>query len=933
MTASLSWNEIRNRAHLFVAEWKGELSESSESQSFWNDFFYVFGIKRRRVVIFQKKTARLSNVSRRGKIDAFWPGNILIEHKSYGEDLVSAAQQAEDYFSGLRDAELPRAILVCDFERFNFIDLDNNGQETQFKLEELPDKVELFGFLAGYEKQEIRSEFDLNLQATKLMAEIHEALEESGFRGHDLEVLLVRIMFCLFAEDAGIFEKDLFAEFIETRTHEDGNDLGSKLNTLFEVLDTPSENRQTTMDESFQDFPYVNGKLFSERLNSAFFTSNLRSKILVACEFKWSQISPAIFGSLFQSIMNPEKRRNLGAHYTSEANILRVIRPLFLDELRDELNRIKKLKTKTKRLKQFQEKLANLRFLDPACGCGNFLVIAYRELRLLEFEVLLELVSQGRLKDGVNIASQQTWDISFLVKVDVDQMSGIEIEEWPARIAETALWLVDHQMNRKLLELGRIFVRLPLRKAPNIHHGNALRLDWRDIIPQQDLSYILGNPPFIGSKFLSDSQRADMEIVFRYARGSGVLDYVTAWYVKAAQYISHTKIPCAFVSTNSITQGEQATILWQSLSKYGIHINFAHRAFAWDSEGTGVSKVHVVILGFGAFDVPNKLLFEYPDIHGDPHQIKVSKINSRLEQGPDINPINRNNPICSIPHARIGNQPIDGGYYLFTSTERADFLKIEPKAEPYFRRWVGSDEFINNIERWCLWLGGTPPNELKSMPQCLNLIEKVRRYRLGELPAKGKPDTPKNRKRRPQTVRLADTPTRFYVETIPTTKYLVIPEVSSERRRYIPIGFVEPDILCSNLVKIIQDTTLYHFGILSSLMHMIWVRRIAGRLKSDYRYSTKLVYNNFPWPSDVSETKKQAISNAADLVLNTRREYSECSLADLYDPRTMPAELLNAHRNLDRAVDQCYRKQVFLSDADRLDYLLNLYAERTSMDV
>ncbi len=916
MPGLLSWNEIRARAQSFVNEWQFEVSERAESQSFWNDFFNVFGIKRRRVVIFEKKAANLSNISGKGRIDAFWPGNILIEHKSRGSDLSAAAVQAADYFHGLKEAELPRAILVCDFHRFNFIDLDNQGQETTFTISQFPDYVGLFGFLVGYEKQVIRETIDLNLEATKLMADIHVSLEEAGFVGHQLEVLLVRLMFCLFADDSAIFEKGLFREFIETRTHEDGSDMGSKLNTLFEVLDTPEDRRQQHMDEMLKAFPYIDGRLFEEQIRTAFFDSQMRLKVLGACDFNWGQISPAIFGSLFQSIMNKDERRNLGAHYTSEGNILRLIGPLFLDELWKEFKHLRNLKIgKRKRLNEFHDKLAQLRFLDPACGCGNFLVIAYRELRALELEVLKELT------DG----ETKSIDIRFLIKVDVDQMNGIEMEEWPARIAETALWLTDHQMNRKLLEMGLVYLRLPLLKSPRIIVGNALRIDWESVVSPNELSYILGNPPFVGSKYQSAEQRSDMKLVFQNVAGYGVLDYVTAWYKKAADFIRNTTIHCAFVSTNSITQGEQVGIIWSWLMANGIEIYFAHRTFAWDSEAPGAAHVHVVIIGFGASNNKRKSIYDYKDIKGDPQIVSANQINPYLLDGPDVFIYKRSEPVCDVPRAGIGNKPIDGGYYLFAPEEKEDFLKVEPNAAPYFKRWIGSNEFLNCVERWCLWLGDASPKDIKSMPHCAALVNKVRRYRLGEIPAKDKSDCPNNKKRNEQTQKLAASPTRFHVENFPGGHYLIIPKVSSERRVYIPLDFGDPNEICSDLVILVSDATLYHFGVLSSSMHMAWVNQIAGRLESRYRYSIKLVYNNFPWPENPTSKKIKTIERASEAVLSARLEYSECSLSDLYDPLTMPRNLLRAHKELDKAVDKAYLGKSFAGAVERLQHLFKLY--------
>lgn len=644
----------------------------------------------------------------------------------------------------------------------------------------------------------------------------------------------------------------------------------------------------------------------------------MRVALLYCTGFDWSRISPAIFGSLFQAVMEPRERRQIGGHYTNERDILKVIRSLFLDDLRAEFERTKSSKAE---LRRFHEKLAKLRFLDPACGCGNFLVITYRELRLLEIEIL-KLLYPG---------DQQELNIQRLSLVDVDAFYGIEISEWPARIAEVAMWLMDHQMNVRLSEaFGQYFVRLPLKKSPTIVCGNALRLDWKKVLPPEQCSYVLGNPPFVGGKFQTDEQRADMDLVTSDIEGSGLLDYVTGWYFKAAEYIQGTHIVVGFVSTNSITQGEQAGVLWNPLfRRYGLKIQFAHRTFEWESEARGKAHVHVVIIGFGSFDSAKKRIYDY---EGESVVVSTPKnISPYLVEGTDTAIVNRSKPICDVPQIGIGNKPIDGGYYLFTPEEKAEFLKLEPEAKRYFRRWFGSNEFVNGIERWFLWLGACTPNELRQMPKSKHLVELVAKYRRGEIPPKGKDVTEKNTDRNAQTMLLANTPTRFHVENIPTSNFLVIPETGSERRRYIPLGFMSPrDGLCSNLVKIMTDASRFHFGVLSSEMHMAWMRLVGGRMKSDPRYSVKLVYNNFPWPEAPSAKQKAAVETAAQAVLDARKWFPEATLADLYDPLSMPPALVKAHAQLDRAVELCYRPQPFENDRQRVEYLFALYEKLTA---
>ena len=577
---ALSWNEIKDRALSFTNEWKDESRERAEKDSFWNDFFDIFGITRRRLATFEEPVKKLNNKT--GFIDLFWKGTLLVEHKSKGKNLDAAFEQATDYFYGIKEHELPKYVLVSDFEHFKLYDLDENT-EHHFHIKDLHKNIKLFGFIAGYQKRTFKDEDPVNIKAAELMGKLHDQLEAFGYSGHVLEVFLVRLLFSLFADDTGIFEKDTFKEFVDTKTNEDGSDLGALLAQYFQVLNTPKDKRLTNLDEHLNAFPYVNGKLFKEPLPIAAFNSKMRENLLECSGLDWGKISPAIFGSMFQSVMNPEERRNLGAHYTSEKNILKLIKPLFLDDLHKEL---KKAKGNTNKLKEFHKKLSTLKFLDPACGSGNFLIITYRELRLLELDILKELYGK-----------QQVIGIDQILHVDVDQFYGIEYDEFPSKIAEVALWLMDHQMNLLVSEaFGQYYARLPLKKSATIIHGNALRIDWENIIPKTELSFILGNPPFYGKQYQSKEQRSDMELVFGDIKGAGVLDYVTAWYLKAAQYIQKSTIQVGFVSTNSVAQGEQVGILWNELlNNYNIKIQFAHRTFRWTNEAKGKAAVYCVI--------------------------------------------------------------------------------------------------------------------------------------------------------------------------------------------------------------------------------------------------------------------------------------------------------------------------------------------------
>jgi hypothetical protein len=865
----LSWNEIKNRALTFSREWKGEASERAEAQSFWNGFFGVFGIDRRRVAIFEKQV-KLTGVERKvkhGRIDCFWKGVLLVEHKSAGQDLDRAFAQAADYFDGLAERDLPRYILVSDFVRFRLYDLEADVQ-TDFRLSELHNKVKHFGFIAGYRIQPIEPQNPVNIKAAEQMGRLHDLLKASGYAGHPLELLLVRILFCLFADDTGIFQPaQAFRAWLDERTSPDGSDLGPQLAQLFQVLNQREADRPEALDEQLRAFAYVNGKLFEEALPIASFDARMRETLLDCCALDWSAISPAIFGALFQSIMDDKARRNLGAHYTSEENILKLIKPLFLDDLWQEFHRIKGNRN---RLFEFQKRLRTLAFLDPACGCGNFLVISYRELRKLELEILRATRSDPR--------SAAALDVHSYITVDVDQFHGIEIEEFPAQVAQVALWLVDHQMNTLISEeFGTYYARIPLTSTPHIVHDNALRIDWNDVLPAERCSYLLGNPPFVGSKMLSDVQRAEMRSLLGHIPNSGTLDYVAAWYVLAARYMKGTAIRTALVSTNSITQGEQPGILWNWLLGQGLEIAFAHRTFRWTNEARGMAAVHCVIIGFSYSDTTKKTIFEYDDIGGEPHAIVAQHINPYLVDAPDIMLPSRQRPLSDVPEIGIGNQPIDDGNYLFSSDDRDEFLNKEPKARKYFRRWLGADEFLNGHERWCLWLGDCPPADLRDMPEAMNRVQAVRRFRLAS--------------KRAATVRLAATPTRFLVENMPRRAYLAMPEVSSERRQFVPFAWLPPATLASNLLKVMPDATLYHFGVLTSTMHNAWIRYTCGRLKSDFRYSKDIVYNNFPWPESPTAAQKGKIEAAAQAVLDARIAHPKASLADLYDPLTMPPNL------------------------------------------
>ena len=930
----LSWNEIKSRALTFSRAWDDAANEDSQAKPFWIDFFEIFGITDKRVATFELNVKKLG--AAQGFVDLFWPGMLLVEHKSRGKDLDRAFQQALDYFPGLPERDLPQIIIVCDFARFRVHRLATGGKDgetIEFALKDLHKHIRVFGFIAGYKAQEIKAQDPVNIKAAERMGRLHDALKASHYEGHPLEVLLVRLLFCLFADDTGIFQPaQAFRAFIEERTAPDGSDLGPRLAQMFQVLNTPEAKRSPALDTQLATFPYINGKLFEEPLPMADFTAAMREALLDACALDWSAISPAIFGSLFQSIMDAKARRNLGAHYTSEENILKLIGPLFLDDLRAEFE---KTKNNRNRLFEFHKKLRTLTFFDPACGCGNFLVISYRELRLLELQVLR---ASHELSGN---AGQQSVDVHSLIGIDVDQFYGIEIEEFPAQIAQVALWLMDHQMNLRVSEeFGLYFARIPLKTSPRIVHGNALRVEWNDVLPAERCSFVLGNPPFIGYSNQLAGQKADSEAVFKPLKNGGTLDFVAAWYVKTtlymksvqAEFVAGVAPRCALVSTNSITQGEQVAALWSWLLAQGIHIHFAHRTFRWSNEASGKAAVHCVIIGFGLEDLPNKVIYEYPDVSGAPHPVGAIQINPYLIDAPYVAVEKRRTPICQVPSMSKGSQPTDDGNLLLTDAEKNALLATEPAAQAFIRPMLSAHEFLHNEKRWCLWLDGANPTLLKACPEVMRRVQAVRDFRLKSTKA--------------VTRAQAATPSVFSEIRQPDSKFLLIPRHSSENRTYVPFGFFDATHIVSDSCSAVPDATLFHFGIMSSTMHMAWIRYTCGRIKSDYRYSNSIVYNNFPWPFDASGSEpnpaaakeqqaQAAIETAAQAVLDARAQFPDSTLADLYDPLTMPPALLKAHQKLDAAVDKAYQlcggKKSYASDAERVAFLFERYQQLTSL--
>ena len=789
-----------------------------------------------------------------------------------------------------------------------------------FTLAALPDHVEAFGFILGVQRRTFRDQDPVNIAAAELVGLLHDQLAAAGHGGHDLERFLVRIVFCLFADDTGIFEpRDIFVELIETRTSGDGADLGPWLAQMFQVLDTPEPQRPTTLDEDLTRFPYINGDLFKGPLQLVSFNAAMRSALLDACRFDWSQVSPAIFGALFQSVMDPGQRRAQGAHYTTEKNILKVIEPLFMDDLRAEFARLQARKTRRRAaLQNFQTGLGNLTFFDPACGCGNFLIIAYRELRLLEIEVLKALHPRGREANDESSRQLKEW-AGDLSQLNVDQFYGIELGEFPARIAETALWMMDHIMNNRLsLEFGQTFVRIPLATSPNIVHGDALELDWEGVLAAKTCSFVLGNPPFGGFVMRDEEkQKQTKDVMKMLGAGGSRLDYVAAWFLKAGAYLKGNRARIAFVATNSITQGEQVPQLWPALfDRYSLEIVFAHTTFPWGSEARGKAHVHVVILGMADRNsAPSRhRLFTYKASSSESTELKFGRIGPYLVDTSQLN-----NPhmvvkrerksLWGLPKIGVGTKPVDGGHYILNQEEKEDFLAKEPDAADLLRPFIGGREFINGEERWLLFPALASPSHLRTLPGVIRRIRKVKDFREHRAGKLGRS--------------LAAQPTAFHVSLAPGSDFLVIPEVSSERREYVPIGYLKPPTIPSNQLLVVENATLPLFALLTSSMHMAWLRSMGGRLKSDYRYSSGLVYNTFPLPpKDANLSKLEPLAQA---VLDARAAHPGATLADLYDPDTMPLNLRKAHQALDRAVDRLYRRSGFASERERVECLLMMY--------
>ncbi len=899
-------NDVQQRAAAkrFADFWKGKGYERGESQKFWISLLAdVFGVEHAAEYITFEDQVHLDHTS---FIDGYIPAtHVLIEQKGLGKDLkkpikqsdgtlLKPIQQAQRYASVLPYSQRPRWIIVCNFECFHVYDMEHpQNDPTEILLADLPSQYYLLEFLVQKQDLTLQKEMEISIQAGGLVGKLYDAFLKEYIDPTDehslksLNALCVRLVFCLYAEDAGIFGKRLM--FHDYMQHSGANKARQALIDLFRVLDTPIDKRDRYMDEELAAFPYVNGGLFSDenieipRLNETILDLLLNK---ASAAFDWSEISPTIFGAVFESTLNPETRRSGGMHYTSIENIHKVIDPLFLDDLKAELEEIKAIKVQRmqeQRLRAFQDKVASLTFLDPAAGSGNFLTESYLCLRRLENEVI-NLLQHGQVVIGAAIDP---------IKVSIAQFYGIEINDFAATVAKTALWIAESQMLKRTEDIVHLQLDfLPLKSYVNIIEGNALRLDWNEIVPKEKLSYIMGNPPFVGARMMAQGskQKQDIQSLFPDLSKNDVqdLDYVTCWYKIAAEYIQGTHIECCFVSTNSICQGSQVPILWNvMLNQYGIRINYAYQTFRWNSESTNQAAVHCVIIGFATFDRNRKILFT----NGKQYSV-VPNISPYLTNGSDALIIPQKKPICDVPLMNFGNQPRDGGYFVIKEEEYNAILQAEPFLKKYLLEYIGAEEFINNKKRWCLWLKHVSPNDIKNSKILYQKIEAVKKFRLES--------------RAKTTNGYAKVPHLFAQITQPEgVDYLLIPSVSSERRKYIPIGFMPANVIASNAVQIVPEAGLYEFGVLTSNVHMAWMRTVAGRLEMRYRYSAEIVYNTFPW-AELTLTQKAKIEKTAQAILDARALYPDCSYAVLYDDISMPPELRKAHQQNDIAVMQAY---------------------------
>ena len=902
------------KARKLARDFKDITDEQKESQTFWNRFFDVFGQDRLQIGIFEKRITKSDGDD--GRIDVFWPSELIVEHKSKGKSLDKAKNQATAYLSGIDEHEYPKRLIVSDFDKIRVYSYENWEKYEEIRLSELYNNLDIFGFMSGHVPRDFSKNVEpVTINAAKAVAKFVDEIDKSGSYT-DLGLFLTRLIFLMYSEDATIMRKGAIRQLLNTKTKKDGSNLGETLDKIFRVVNQDYSERSNNLDVDYSNLPYINGPLFSKKIDVIDFDEKIRISLIKLFNLDWREVSPSLFGSLFQQVMDENDRKILGSHYTSDENIRKVIDDLFLSELKSEYEAIKGESTHSKKiLELFQEKLGKIKLLDPACGCGNFLVVAYQELRLLEFEVLKRLASFSKDSTGKNTRQLKLLDVTQSIHVKPSSLYGIEIDEFAAYVCQLSILIADAQLNNKMSNyfVDEPIENIPIKEIANIHTGNALDVDWEIIIDKEDLTHIIGNPPFLGYSRQTQSQKEDM--VRTFGKKTGSLDYVAAWYIKAAEFIQGTRIKIGYVSTNSICQGEQVALLWENLIlNYGIHINFAHQPFEWSNSAPKKAAVHVVINGFWAEDVKKKQLHRYPNIKGKPETKVVKHINPYLGVFKSEFLPRRKEPLCNVTKMIYGSKATDGGHLFLSRDEREELIKSDPALEKYVKRFMGSVECINNIERYCLWLKDYVPNEIKGSEFIQARLKKVRTFR-------------ENSKKKP-TQLLAETPYLFGEERQPSRDYLLVPRHSSETRTYIPTGYFSSNVIVGDSAFCVPSADEYTFGVFNSVMHMTWMKYVCGRIKSDFRYSNTIVYNNFPWPEKPSDSKMKSVKDAAKEVLEIRTELQKkSSLADIYASNITPKNLLDAHKKLDKAVDKCYRTKAFKNDEDRMEFLFNLYSK------
>jgi hypothetical protein len=899
----------RAAAAKFAEKWKDTVEEKSHSQAFWQEFFRdLLGITdlRGAGVEFEKKVIS-SKKNTSTWIDVYWKDTFLVEQKSAGKDLGAAEDQAREYVFSLPPAQRPPIVIICDFARFRIVDYVLN-KSHEFRLKDLADNLDRIEAIVSHKTNVATTvQVEADQKAAQLMADLYVQLEKYGYEGHEASVFMVRVLFCLFADDTRMWKSGIFQDLVRD-TNEQGSDLGPRLSTLFTVLDTPKDQRKGPQDAFLADFPYVNGGIFSERLETIHFNQPMRQALINACNYDWSTINPTIFGALFQDIKSKDARRANGEHYTTEENIDKTIGPLFIDELQEKLERAW---DNSGKLKELQRELGTYQILDPACGCGNFLITTYKRLRQLELEIIVRI----KQLDGTT-GQTSLFDVTDDIQVRLEQLHGIEYVEWSSQIAKVAIYLTDHQENMRLESvLGVAANRFPLSHSANIVLGNALQTDWRTVCPIDDTTVIVGNPPFLGSLMLDDLQRSDQKALWENNKKSGLMDYVTNWYIIAAKLIQGTKARAAFVSTNSITQGEQPAILWDQLSKTPVYINFAHQTFAWQSEASGQAAVHCVIIGFSASASaqPKKLYF-YETYRSKPVLKVAININGYLADGPNVIISTRQLPINQqMPQMFFGSMPRDNGHLSKIDVIEASFIQTsDPTAAKYLRRLIGADELIKNTERYCLWLEDVTPNELASSKVLQKRVGDVRTMRLESKAA--------------STRQMAKTAHLFGQRAQPKTSYIAVPRVSSENREYVPMGYFGPEVVASDALLTIPGANHAVFALLNSNLFNIWNRAVSGRLESRYRISQEITYNNFPVPM-LSQEDQEILGSNGFGILEARLVHQTSSLSDLYNPLSMPLDLRRAHEKNNKFAMSLYSLKNDATDAEILTKLFELYSE------